>query len=89
VTDPRKTLLQMMASLRQTIDPKVLDRARLASEGKVPYDKEAARAAVRGFLEAKSRSDGGAFQRRLAEALKREAATPPPPDPAPPAKRRH
>ena len=83
MTDPRQTLLQMMAALRKTIDPKVLDRARLAAEGKEPYDKEAARAAVAGFLAAKSRTDGGAFQRKLLEALKKEAAAgtaePPPP----------
>lgn len=86
MTDPRQTLLQMIASLRKGIDPKVLDRARLATEGKEPYDKEAARAAVRNFLEAKARTDGGAFQRKLTEALKREAASPPPPE-APPARK--
>ncbi|MEI6985045.1 MAG: hypothetical protein WCK65_02865 [Rhodospirillaceae bacterium] len=83
MTDPRKTLLQMMVDFRRTIDPSVLDRARLASEGKVPYDKVAARAAVRGFLAAKSAKDGGAFQRKLLEALKREEAGLPPVEPAP------
>ncbi|MEI6557573.1 MAG: hypothetical protein WCO00_04140 [Rhodospirillaceae bacterium] len=79
--DPRKTLLQQIADLRKSIDPKVLDRARLATEGKEPYDKEAARAAVRGFLEAKSASDGGAFKRKLLSALKTFDAAPPPSEP--------
>lgn len=85
MTDPRQTLLQMMTALRKTIDPKVLDRARLASEGKEPYDKEAAHTVVRNFLAAKSRSDGGAFQRKLMDALRKEAAAveAPPPDTAP------
>ena len=78
----------MMAALRNTVDPKVLDRVRLAAEGKEPYDKENARAAVTAFLAAKSRNDGGAFQRKLMEALRKDAATaseaPPPPKPAPP-----
>ena len=75
--DPRKTLLQQIADLRKGIDPKILDRARLASEGKEPYDKEAARAAVRGFLDAKSAADGGAFKRKLVDALKKFDAAPP------------
>jgi len=90
--DPRLTLLQQMAELRKGIDPKVLDRARLASEGKEPYDKEAARAAVRSFLDAKSAADGGAFKRRLLDALKKldseppaEPSRPAPPQPAKPA----
>ena len=79
--DPRKTLLQQIADLRKSIDPKVLDRAHLATQGKEPYDKEAARAAVRNFLDAKSAADGGAFKRRLLEALKQYDAAPPPSDP--------
>ncbi len=79
--DPRKTLLQQIADLRKGIDPKVLDRARLASEGKEPYDKEAARAAVRGFLDAKSAADGGVFKRKLLDALKKHDAAPPPSEP--------
>lgn len=81
--DPRKTLLQQIADLRKGIDPKLLDRARLASEGKEPYDKEAARAAVRGFLDAKSAADGGAFKRKLLEALKHYDANPPADKPQP------
>ena len=81
--DPRKTLLQQIADLRKGIDPKLLDRARLASEGKEPYDREAARVAVRAFLEAKSAADGGAFKRKLLDALKKYDAAPPPSDPPP------
>lgn len=77
MNDPRKTLLQQIAALRQTIDPKVLNRAKLAAEGKEPYDKEAARAAVNNFLTAKNRQDGGAFQRKLAAALKAGGGTAP------------
>ena len=90
MNDPRKTLLQQVAALRRTIDPKVLNRAKLATEGKEPYDQDAARAAVSNFLTAKSREDGGAFQRRLMAALKAAGGTPPndppaapPPSPAP------
>ena len=84
MNDPRKTLLQQIAALRQSIDPKVLDRAKFAAEGKEPYDKEAARAAVTTFLTAKSRQDGGAFQRRLMAALKSAGANPTEPPPTPP-----
>ncbi|MEI8395617.1 MAG: hypothetical protein WCF85_12825 [Rhodospirillaceae bacterium] len=92
MTDPRKLLLEQIAALRRTIDPALLNRVRLASEGKEPYDRDAARAAVRGFLTAKTAKDGGAFQRRLLEALKKEAGAPlPVPEPpprSPPPKRR-
>ena len=81
--DPRKTLLQQIAALRQTIDPKVLNRAKLAAEGKEPYDTEAARAAVNSFLTAKNRQDGGAFQRKLMAALKAGGPIPPNPTPTP------
>ena len=88
--DPRLTLLQQLAALRQTIDPAVLERARHAAEGKVTYDREAARAAVRGFLALKTKQDGGRFERLLREAMKREAgakpavaAAPAAPPPAP------
>jgi hypothetical protein len=89
VTDPRKILLEQMAILRRSLDPKVLDRARLAAQAQEPYDKEAARTVIRTFLTAKSRADGGAFQRRLMESLKTgvivDAESPPPT--AAPAKR--
>ena len=86
--DPRKTLLQQISELRKGIDPKVLDRARLATEGKEPYDKEAARAAVRGFLDAKTASDGGLFKRKLLDALKKLDAEPAPTAPTPSAPKR-
>ena len=41
----------------------------LAAEGKVPYDRETAQSAVRQFLATKH--DGGKFQRKLVDALKK------------------
>ncbi|WP_431857264.1 hypothetical protein [Azospirillum sp.] len=70
--DLRKELLRRMAALRQTIDPKVLNRAKLATFGKVPYDQETAKQAVSQFLD--QRDDGGAFRRKLEQALKQEGA---------------
>lgn len=70
--DIRKELLRRMTALRQTIDPKVLNRAKLATFGKVPYDQEAAKQAVSQFLD--QRDDGGAFRRKLEQALKQEGA---------------
>src|SRR3712207_5732376 len=71
--DIRKELLRRMAALRQTIDPKVLNRAKLATFGKVPYDQDAAKQAVSQFLD--QRDDGGEFRRKLEQALKREGAS--------------
>jgi len=71
-SDLRKELLRRMAALRQTIDPKVLNRAKLATFGKVPYDQETAKRAVASFLD--QRDDGGAFRRKLEQALKQEGA---------------
>ncbi len=71
--DIRKDLLRRMAALRQTIDPKVLNRTKLAMFGKVPYDQDVAKEAVARFLDA--REDGGAFRRKLEQALKQEGAT--------------
>ena len=71
--DIRKDLLKRMAALRQTIDPKVLNRTKLAMFGKVPYDQEVAKEAVAKFLDA--RDDGGAFRRKLEQALKQEGAS--------------
>ena len=72
-SDIRKDLLRRMAALRQTIDPKVLTRTKLAMFGKVPYDQDVAKEAVARFLDA--RDDGGAFRRKLEQALKQEGAT--------------
>lgn len=70
MSDPRQDLLRQMMALRRRLDPKLLERAKLAVFGKVPYDRENARAAVGEFLD--KRDDGGAFRRRLEAALKRE-----------------
>lgn len=73
MSDPRKDLLRQMMALRQSLDPKVVERAKLAVFGKVPYDRDNARAAVATFLD--RRNDGGAFRHKLEEALRREGAT--------------
>ena len=54
------------------MDPKLVERAKLAALGKVPYDSDAAKEAVGHFLDAKR--DGGAFRRKLEQALKAEGA---------------
>ncbi len=69
MTDPRKELLRQMAALRNKLDPQVLKRLDLAKEGKVPYDKEIAQDAVRQFLA--GRRDGGRFQQKLLDTLKK------------------
>jgi len=69
MSDPREELLRQMAALRKSLDPKVIERLDLAAEGKVPYDRETAQSAVRQFLATKH--DGGKFQRKLVNALKK------------------
>ncbi|UEM22018.1 hypothetical protein JL100_004440 [Skermanella mucosa] len=69
MSDPRQELLRQMAALRSSLDPKVIERLDLASEGKVPYDRDTAQSAVRQFLA--TRRDGGRFQRKLVDALKK------------------
>jgi cytochrome c biogenesis protein ResB len=69
MSDPRQELLRQMAALRKSLDPKVVERLDLATEGKVPYDRETAQSAVRQFLA--TRHDGGRFQKKLVEALKK------------------
>ncbi|EWY41144.1 hypothetical protein N825_31275 [Skermanella stibiiresistens SB22] len=69
MSDPRQELLRQMAALRNTLDPKVIERLELAGEGKVPYDRETAQTVVRQFLA--TRTDGGKFQRKLVDALKK------------------
>lgn len=73
MSDLRKELLRQMKAIRERMDPKLVERARLAALGKVPYDSDAAKEAVGHFLDAKR--DGGAFRRKLAQALKAEGAT--------------
>lgn len=98
MSDPRKELLRQMKAIRDRMDPKLVERAKLAVFGKVPYDSDAAKEAVGHFLDA--RDDGGAFRRKLEQALKAEGAAleldpgrngdpaPPSPRPAPSKPRR-
>lgn len=72
MSDLRKELLRQMKAIREKMDPKLVERARLAALGKVPYDSDAAKEAVGHFLDAKR--DGGAFRRKLEQALKAEGA---------------
>ncbi|MFD1626668.1 hypothetical protein [Azospirillum griseum] len=72
MTDPREKLLQQIRDIREKMDPKLVERAKLAVFGKVPYDRDNAQQAVGHFLDA--RNDGGAFRRKLAQALKAEGA---------------
>lgn len=74
MTDLRKDLLRKMAEIRSGLDPKLLNRARLAAFGKVPFDRDTAREAVARFLD--TRDDDGAFRRKLEEALRHEGASP-------------
>jgi hypothetical protein len=87
--DLRKDLLRQMRELRARLDPKVIERANLAVFGKVPFDRDNARAAVTRFLD--TRDDDGAFRDKLESALRQEgvdaeaALTPPePPKPTKP-----
>ncbi|WP_029011057.1 hypothetical protein [Azospirillum halopraeferens] len=74
MTDLRKDLLRKMAEIRSSLDPKLLNRARLAAFGKVPFDRDTAREAVARFLD--TRDDDGAFRRKLETALRAEGASP-------------
>jgi hypothetical protein len=68
--DLRQDLLRQMAAIRERLDPKLVQRAKLAAFGQVPYDRDVAKQAVSRFLDA--RDDGGAFRRKLEDALRRE-----------------
>ena len=68
--DPRRTLLRQMAQLRQRIDPGALARVLTKLNGWEPYDRESAGEAVRQFLA--TRTDGGRFQDRLRDELKKK-----------------
>lgn len=70
MSDPRKELIRQMAALRQRLDPKVVEQAKMAVFGQVPFDRDNAKAAVGDFLD--RRRDGGAFRRKLEEALRQE-----------------
>ena len=83
MADPRAELLRQMREIRARLDPDLLDRAARAAEAAqsakaqprkpppatVPFDKEAARAAVMSFLQ--GRHDGGRFAQKLMEAMRR------------------
>lgn len=68
--DARRQLLRQLAQLRGRIDRRALDRVLAKIDGWEPYDRESAGEAVRQFLA--TRTDGGKFQDRLREALKKK-----------------
>lgn len=72
MSDVRKDLLRQMKAIRERMDPKLLERAKLSVFGKVPFDRDSAKEAVGHFLEAKK--DGGAFRRKLEAELRKEGA---------------
>ncbi len=69
MTDPRDELLRRIRAIRSGLDRDVVRRLDLAKEGKVPYDRDTAREAVRQFLAVKQ--DGGKFKAKLLDALKK------------------
>jgi len=73
MSDVRKELLRQMKAIRERMDPKLLERAKLSVFGKVPFDRESAKEAVGHFLD--SKEDGGAFRRKLEAELGKEGAT--------------
>ncbi|WP_448202743.1 hypothetical protein [Azospirillum sp. sgz302134] len=72
MSDVRKDILRQMQAIRERMDPKLLERAKLSVFGKVPYDRDSAKEAVGHFLDAKK--DGGAFRRKLEDELRKEGA---------------
>ncbi|NUB27946.1 hypothetical protein [Azospirillum brasilense] len=72
MSDVRKDLLRQMKAIRERMDPKLLERAKLSVFGKVPYDRDSAKEAVGHFLD--SKDDGGAFRRKLEAALRQDGA---------------
>ena len=68
--DPRRDLLRQLAQLRGRLDPAALDRFLTKIDGWEPYDREAAGEAVRQFLA--TRTDGGKFQERLVDEMKKK-----------------
>lgn len=68
--DARRALLRQLVQLRRRIDPRALDRVLSRMDGWEPYDRESAGEAVRQFLA--TRTDGGKFQDRLREELKKK-----------------
>ncbi len=72
MSDARKELLRQMKAIRERMDPKLLERAKLSVFGKIPYDRDSAKEAVGHFLG--SKDDGGAFRRKLEDALRKDGA---------------
>jgi len=68
--ESRRKLLRQLSQLRARIDPAALNRLLTKMGGWEPYDREAAGEAVRQFLA--TRTDGGKFQDRLREELKKK-----------------
>ncbi len=68
--DPRRALLRQLAQLRGRLDPAALNHFLEKIDGWEPYDREAAGEAVRQFLA--TRTDGGKFQERLVDAMKKK-----------------
>ena len=68
--DARRALLRQLAQLRRRIDPRALNHLLTKVGGWEPYDRESAGEAVRQFLA--TRTDGGKFQDRLRDELKKE-----------------
>lgn len=68
--DPRRALLRQLAQLRGRLDPAALNHFLEKVDGWEPYDRESAGEAVRQFLA--TRTDGGKFQDRLRDELKKK-----------------
>lgn len=68
--DSRRALLRQLSQLRGRLDPNALNHLLEKVDGWEPYDREAAGEAVRQFLV--TRTDGGKFQARLREELKKK-----------------
>ncbi len=68
--DPRRALLRQLAQLRGRLDPAALNHFLEKVDGWEPYDRESAGEAVRQFLA--TRTDGGKFQERLRDELKKK-----------------
>jgi hypothetical protein len=68
--ESRRKLLNQLSQLRARIDPRALNRLLTKMDGWEPYDRETAGEAVRQFLA--TRTDGGKFQDRLREELKKK-----------------
>jgi hypothetical protein len=68
--DPRRALLRQLTQLRRRLNPAALNHLLKKVGGWEPYDREAAGEAVRQFLA--TRQDGGKFQERLRDEMKKK-----------------